>query len=805
VDGHLDFDQQLRKQTMNLFNDERSFIKAWALFAMLALLLSCSSLSRAQSTPQTITTTSASTPSGCASISVDGNKGAVGFHVGGTWTGTLQPEISIQGNAPSNVQVTPYSSSTAQSTVTANGDYYVNQVAGATVFYLCGPTSTGTANVYINSSTALNGGGAGGGGGAVSSVFGRTGAVVATTGDYTCAQVTGCTTTYSFFGNTMNPLTALVDPTTIIDAAGNSVAFTSTSGLALQDTAGDAISLFSGSAGFNDSLGDICNLAGGEFACGAGGSVTFYSGIGGIPIPTTNNAFVGAKTGSSVRDTLISYGGNAFRSSVAYGGAFGSATALTANTEIGSLNAYAYNGTSLNGPIAAFRTYAAQNQTTSAGGSYADVATTPNGSTTEAEVVRFENDGGITVPSTVTGGDKGAGTINASGLYVNGVAVNTSAAAVASVSNSDSTLTISPTTGAVVASLNLGHANTWTGAQTFNGTFGGTGVTTYLASPAAIGGTTAAAGTFTTLTGTTSVTAGVAGTTSGVLNLEGSTSGAATITAPAVAGTTSNLIIISNAIQLPNGNPSFPCTVGIGFPGLANSGMFYDTGSFRVAFCNNGSTSLEVGNAGIITGTQGIGMPGSAGATGTPDTYVNRQGAGVVGIGSTGTNATGTLDVGIIAATTSIASGGFTAVSIGTPTQVYNTAATSQTASIAATTMLANGASDRNYKFTIYIGQVAQGTTCTVAGSVAVNLVYTDPITGNAYTYVVPLDLSGGTALGASVPLSTSAPTVANVGSAVIRLRAKASTNVQYSTTYATGTCSSGQPSYSVFPDLEAL
>ena len=40
--------------------------------------------------------------------------------------------------------------------------------------------------------------------------------------------------------------------------------------------------------------------------------------------------------------------------------------------------------------------------------------------------------------------------------------------AVSSVSNSDTTLTISPTTGAVVASLNLAKANTWTGQQTFN-------------------------------------------------------------------------------------------------------------------------------------------------------------------------------------------------------------------------------------------------------------------------------------------------------------------------------------------------
>lgn len=38
---------------------------------------------------------------------------------------------------------------------------------------------------------------------------------------------------------------------------------------------------------------------------------------------------------------------------------------------------------------------------------------------------------------------------------------------VSSVTNSDSTLTISPTTGAVVASLNVGHANTWSAKQTF--------------------------------------------------------------------------------------------------------------------------------------------------------------------------------------------------------------------------------------------------------------------------------------------------------------------------------------------------
>lgn len=40
---------------------------------------------------------------------------------------------------------------------------------------------------------------------------------------------------------------------------------------------------------------------------------------------------------------------------------------------------------------------------------------------------------------------------------------------ISSVSNSDGTLAVSPTTGAIVASLNPAHANTWSAAQTFTG------------------------------------------------------------------------------------------------------------------------------------------------------------------------------------------------------------------------------------------------------------------------------------------------------------------------------------------------
>jgi hypothetical protein len=75
--------------------------------------------------------------------------------VSGTWTGTLQPEISVQGQPADNVQVTPTNSSTAQPTITANGSYYA-KVAGGSTFLLCGSTVTsGTANVYLNPSPAV--------------------------------------------------------------------------------------------------------------------------------------------------------------------------------------------------------------------------------------------------------------------------------------------------------------------------------------------------------------------------------------------------------------------------------------------------------------------------------------------------------------------------------------------------------------------------------------------------------------------------------------------------------------------------
>jgi hypothetical protein len=145
-----------------------------------------------------------------------------------------------------------------------------------------------------------------------------------------------------------------------------------------------------------------------------------------VALPTAQAGTViqiGNTDGTSARYEANAFGSTAYFSGIAYGGTNASPTALASGAEIGGFNAWGYNGAAVVGPRAAFRTYANQTWTTSANGTYADVSTTPNGATAQAEVMRFENDGGVTVPSTVTGGDKGAGTINAAGLFVNGTAV----------------------------------------------------------------------------------------------------------------------------------------------------------------------------------------------------------------------------------------------------------------------------------------------------------------------------------------------------------------------------------------------
>lgn len=121
----------------------------------------------------------------------------------------------------------------------------------------------------------------------------------------------------------------------------------------------------------------------------------------------------------------------------------------------------------------------------------------------------------------------------------------TSSAAVASVANSDGTLTISPTTGAVVASLALGHANTWTAKQTFTNSDiallgSSTGATTFTSANAsasnytltlpAVNDALAVLGTAQTFSATETFSGAL--NVSGTFELGGNTALAAAVTAP---------------------------------------------------------------------------------------------------------------------------------------------------------------------------------------------------------------------------------------------------------------------------------
>ncbi len=157
---------------------------------------------------------------------------------------------------------------------------------------------------------------------------------------------------------------------------------------------------------------------------GPGSALVVNYNSGSLGSPLTGTVFqVGNADGVNTRIEADAFATSAFFTAVRSNGTAASPTTLTANDQIGGFNGWGHNGTSVVGPQATIRTFASQTWTTSHLGTYASIATTPNNSTTLAEVARFENDGGVTIPSTVTGGSMGVGTINAGGLFVNGVSV----------------------------------------------------------------------------------------------------------------------------------------------------------------------------------------------------------------------------------------------------------------------------------------------------------------------------------------------------------------------------------------------
>lgn len=99
------------------------------------------------------------------------SRATVGIYVSGTFSATLQPEGTIQGQAAFNTQVAPSTSTTLQSTITTPGAY-VGAVAGWSTFQVCVTAYTsGTATVWLQASESQLGSTIAGGGGGGSTAF----------------------------------------------------------------------------------------------------------------------------------------------------------------------------------------------------------------------------------------------------------------------------------------------------------------------------------------------------------------------------------------------------------------------------------------------------------------------------------------------------------------------------------------------------------------------------------------------------------------------------------------------------------
>lgn len=165
------------------------------------------------------------------------------------------------------------------------------------------------------------------------------------------------------------------------------------------------------------------------------------------------------------RVQLDAFGGGAFFTAARANNTGSSPSVLVANDQIGGFNFHGFAGTAatMNGPSASFRGFAAGTWSVSNWGSYAEIATTPNSSTTMAAVARFEQSGGITVPPAVTGGDKGAGTINVSGgFYINGSAISGTSMTTNTVLGNATGSTAAPTNLAMPSCSASASALIWT-------------------------------------------------------------------------------------------------------------------------------------------------------------------------------------------------------------------------------------------------------------------------------------------------------------------------------------------------------
>jgi hypothetical protein len=132
-------------------------------------------------------------------------------------------------------------------------------------------------------------------------------------------------------------------------------------------------------------VGQAINLTGGSLGTALTGTLLQMANANGV----------------ATRYQADAYGAAAYFSAVAYGGSFASPATLTSGTEMGGFNAWGYNGSAVGGPAGAFRIYANGTWSLSSYPTYADVAVTATGQSSEIEVAKWQASGPTAVSQTI--------------------------------------------------------------------------------------------------------------------------------------------------------------------------------------------------------------------------------------------------------------------------------------------------------------------------------------------------------------------------------------------------------------------
>lgn len=242
------------------------------------------------------------------------------------------------------------------------------------------------------------------------------------------------------------------------------------SALAIAALTGQNISIFTNDAGYLTPSGAVTS-AKQTYGTAQTGALTFATSSSATSNGVTVGQTITNSGGTFTFNPTISVSGipnaalaNSSISGIALGGNLNSATFN--NSGSGASSGQTYNGST--GATISYNTIGAQ-----PAGTYV-TAVTGSGN--------IASSGGTTPNLTFTGalpianGGTGLTSIGASSTVLTTDGTNAvwqtissgGSGAVSSISNSDGTLTISPTTGAVIASLALANPNTWTGLQQFN-------------------------------------------------------------------------------------------------------------------------------------------------------------------------------------------------------------------------------------------------------------------------------------------------------------------------------------------------